>query len=134
MTSELIYLGDLSVKAIHKKSGDIVLTDAPIDNNGKGKAFSPTDTLATSLASCMLTIMGIKCRDKQINMLNATASVNKIMASNPRRVAEIQVDIHMPSGITESERKLLIASAKACPVAKSIHPDIIQKITFTWDL
>jgi len=130
MTSKAIYLGELRVESTHLKSGKVLLSDAPTDNNGKGEAFSPTDTVATALASCMLTIMGIKCRDKQWDMQGATAAITKTMASNPRRISKIAVKVQMPAG--EFDQALLEKAARNCPVAKSIHPAIEQVITFDW--
>ena len=133
MTSKLIYLGNLRVESTHIKSGELIISDAPIDNNGKGEAFSPTDLLATSLASCMLTIMGIVAANKHISINGAAAEVKKIMASNPRRVSRIEIKVYMQElKINADERALLENSAKNCPVAKSIHPAIEQVIEFFW--
>ena len=132
MTSTLEYLGELSVKAIHTRSQSNIVSDAPVDNKGKGANFSPTDYVATSLASCMLTIMGIKCNEKALNMVGAKANVEKIMASDPRRISEINIQIVMPADIDHKNRKILEAAALNCPVAKSLHPDIIQNINFEW--
>lgn len=131
-TSEIIYVGDLRTEAVHLKSGNKIITDAPVDNQGKGHAFSPTDLLATSLGNCMLTIMGIYAKRKEINMSGAVAKVTKIMGSEPRRVTGITVEIEMPEGIDESERKPLENAALTCPVAKSLHPDLEQNLTLKW--
>jgi len=133
MTSKTIYLGELRVKATHLKSGEIMITDAPTDNNGKGAAFSPTDTVATGLASCMLTIMGIRADKKNLNIQGATAEITKTMASNPRRISKIEITITMPKiGVDKSFQELLEMAAKGCPVAQSLHPDIEQVVTFVW--
>jgi putative redox protein len=133
MTSKIIYLGDLRTEATHLKSGDTIVTDAPTDNNGKGEAFSPTDLMATSLASCMITIMGIAARNHDINIDNTTAEVTKVMAENPRRVSGINVKLVMPErGFDKKERSLLAHAAENCPVMKSIHPDIKVTLDIVW--
>ena len=130
-TSEVIYKGDLRTTAIHLKSGQQIITDAPTDNNGKGEAFSPTDLLATSLGCCMLTVMGIVAKRHSINMDNTKVEILKVMADNPRRVAEIHIEMHFPkNNYTDKEKELLEHTALACPVAKSLHPDIKQKTRF----
>lgn len=133
-TATTKYLGHLRTEAIHKLSGNKIITDAPPDNNGKGEAFSPTDLLATSLTSCMITIMGILANRINIDINGTTASTTKIMASNPRRVSEIHVTISFPKNntYTDKEKRMLEEAAYACPVAKSLHPDIIQKIEFVY--
>ena len=133
MTSKAVYLGELRVEATHLKSGETMVTDAPTDNNGKGAAFSPTDTVATALATCMLTVMGIRAEKKNINIQGATAEITKTMRSNPRSISKIEINITMPKiGVDERFQELLEMSAKACPVANSLHPDIEQVITFVW--
>jgi len=133
MTSKITYQNNLRTAAVHLRSGNEILTDAPIDNRGKGEAFSPTDLLATSLGSCILTIMGIKAADKGIDMTGATAEVNKIMGSNPRRIIRLEVTIQMPSNnYSEKEKKLLEAASHGCPVGKSLHPDLEEIIQFNW--
>lgn len=133
MTSKITYQNNLRTAAVHLRSGNEILTDAPVDNRGKGEAFSPTDLLATSLGSCILTIMGIKAADKEIDMSGATAEVNKIMGSNPRRIARLEITIQMPdNNYTEKERKLLEAAAHGCPVGKSLHPDLEEIIQINW--
>ena len=130
-TSEIIYKGELRTNAVHVKSGQQIITDAPIDNNGKGEAFSPTDLLATSLGCCMLTVMGIVAKRHNINMDGTKVEVLKVMAENPRRVAEVHVDMQFPkSNYTQQEKDLLERTALTCPVAKSLHPDIKQKTRF----
>ncbi len=133
MTSEVIYNGNLRTTAKHLRSGNTIITDAPIDNQGNGEAFSPTDLMATALASCMITIMGIKARDKGLDIEGTKANVEKIMSSNPRRISAIHIVIHMPAnGYTDKEKKILEAAAHGCPVGRSIHPDLEEKITFVW--
>ncbi len=133
MTSKITYQNNLRTAAVHLQSGNEILTDAPVDNRGKGEAFSPTDLLATSLGSCILTIMGIKAADKGIDMTGATAEVNKIMGSNPRRIVRLEVTIQMPdNGFTEKEKTLLEAASHGCPVGKSLHPDLEEVIKINW--
>ncbi len=133
MTSKVTYTGGLRTSAVHLKSGNTIITDAPTDNRGKGEAFSPTDIFATSLASCALTIMGIKAADKDIDIEGASAEVTKIMASNPRRIARIEINISMPANnYSDIEKKLLEAAAHGCPVGQSIHPDLEEVITIKW--
>ena len=130
-TSEVIYKGELRTTAIHLKSGQQIITDAPTDNNGKGEAFSPTDLLATSLGCCMLTVMGIVAKRHNINMDGTKAKILKVMGDNPRRVSEIEVDMFFPANnYSQKEKDLLEHTALACPVAKSLHPDIKQKTRF----
>ena len=133
MTLKAVYLGELRVEATHLKSGKTMITDAPTDNNGKGEAFSPTDTVATALAACMLTVMGIRADKKKINLQGATAEITKTMESTPRRISKIEIIITMPKiGIDENFQELLEMSAKACPVAESLHPNIEQVVSFVW--
>ncbi|WP_201582507.1 OsmC family protein [Psychrobacter jeotgali] len=128
-TSKITYQGDLRTTAVHLQSNNEIITDAPTDNQGKGEAFSPTDLLATSLASCMLTIIGIKARDMELDIAGTSAEVTKIMAADPRRVSEVHVVITFQSKLDERTQKIFYNTALTCPVAKSIHPDIMQKVT-----
>ena len=135
MTSTVVYQGSLRTHCTHLKSGKTIITDAPTDNHGKGEAFSPTDLIATGLASCMISVMGIKANQHNINIEGTKASVTKIMSSNPRRIAKIAVVIEMPAiEYSEKERKLLEHTAKTCPVAHSLHPDIVQELSFIYPL
>ncbi len=134
MTSKVTYNGDLRTECVHLKSGNSFVTDAPIDNNGLGQAFSPTDTVATGLASCILTMMGIKANGLKLNLEGSRADVTKHMASDPRRIAKIEVDLSLPSHISEKDRKILIHTANTCPVHFSLHPDIEKEISFNWVL
>lgn len=133
MTSKVTYLGNLRTLNLHLKSGNTYNTDAPTDNNGKGEAFSPTDTVATGLANCMLTVMGIKARDLGIEMSGTTAEVTKIMAANPRRISKVVVVLNLPFMAEAKHRKILEHTAKTCPVLYSLHPDIEKDISFNWD-
>lgn len=133
MTSKVVYKGELRTEATHLKSGDVIITDAPTDNQGKGEGFSPTDMTATSLASCILTIMGIAAKRKEIDMSGASAEVTKVMASNPRLISEIRIDIQMPDNdFNSSEKKLLEAAAHHCPVGLSLGSDTKEIVTINW--
>ncbi|HVX51473.1 MAG TPA: OsmC family protein [Chitinophagaceae bacterium] len=134
MTSQIIYKGALRTEAKHLQSGTIIETDAPTDNQGRGERFSPTDLLATSLGNCMLTIMGIKARDMNVKLDDTIVDITKIMKSEPRRVGGIKVAFHFPATLLldDKQKQILERAALTCPVAKSIHPDIEQDITFNW--
>lgn len=125
------YLGNLRTEITHLQSGEKIITDAPIDNKGKGEYFSPTDMFSSSLASCMLTIIGISAQEHGFSIDGTYVNTEKIMASNPRRVAELILDVYLPSDeYSPKERRLIESAAKTCPVANSISPDIIKRITF----
>jgi putative redox protein len=131
-TIETVYLGDLRTEATHVQSGTKIITDAPVDNQGKGEAFSPTDLLSASLASCMLTIMGIKARAHNIDIDNTKCSVTKVMAADPRRVAEIVISFKFPKQYTEQEQAMLERAALTCPVYYSVHEDLKKTVDFGW--
>lgn len=133
MTAEIIYEGQLRTRCRHIQSGTEIVTDAPIDNHGKGEAFSPTDLTATSLAACIITTMGIKANQMELDIDGARAEATKVMASDPRRIAEIHVSIYMPAkNYTEKDRQIMERIAHTCPVALSLHPDLKQVVTFYW--
>jgi uncharacterized OsmC-like protein len=132
-TSEIIYLGELRTEAKHVKSSQKIITDAPTDNNGKGAAFSPSDLLATSLGSCMLTIMGIVAERHNIPLNNVQIKVTKVMSTDPRRVSEIHVEFNFKENYTDKEKIIIENAAKTCPVAYSLHPDIKQEIIFRYN-
>jgi uncharacterized OsmC-like protein len=132
ITSYVVYEGELHTRLTHERSGEEVINDAPVDNNGIGDAFSPTDLMVTSLASCMLTMMGIKCVGMKYDLEGAACSVAKVMANDPRRVAEIRIEFELPQGADKKTRKILENVALTCPVAESIHPEILQKVEFNW--
>jgi uncharacterized OsmC-like protein len=132
MTASIIYDGDLRCSATHVQSNSALETDAPTDNRGKGERFSPTDLLCVSLATCMLTTMGIKAADMNVDIRNAKAEVTKHMASNPRRVAKIEVTVSLPAIDDEKEKLTLERTGTNCPVAKSIHPDIELVLQYNW--
>lgn len=132
-TSKIIYIGNLRTEAVHLQSGSIIITDAPIDNNGKGEAFSPTDLLATSLGCCMLTVMGIVAQRHSINMDNTQIEITKIMESNPRRVSEIIVEFSFPkNNYSDKDKQLLEHTAYTCPVAKSLSSELKQTVIFNY--
>lgn len=131
-TSKVTYLGNLRTENEHLKSGNKFITDAPTDNNGKGEAFSPTDTVATGLANCMITVMGIKAAAMDVNMDGTTAQVTKTMAANPRRISKIEIVLNFPAGIDEKSRKILENTGRTCPVLFSLHPEIEKDIQFNW--
>ena len=128
------YLGDLRTEAEHVKSGTKMLTDAPTDNNGKGEAFSPTDLVATALATCMITTMGIVARRDSIDIAGLHAEVEKIMAASPRKVAEIRVALTLPdsSKLNDKEKELMKKTAHSCPVALSLDPSVKQTVSFNF--
>jgi putative redox protein len=128
-TIETKYLGTLRTEMTHVKSGTVVLTDAPVDNKGKGEVFSPTDLVAAALGSCMLSIMGIAANEHKFSIDGATASITKIMASDPRRIAEIVVDLDFPGIYTDKQKKIIKIISETCPVALSLHPDLKQTVS-----
>lgn len=132
-TAHVIYQGDLRTQATHLQSDTVVYTDAPTDNHGKGEAFSPTDMLASSLASCMLTIMGIKAEAMGVDINGVHTEVTKMMAANPRRVSEVHIRMTLPAALDDRSRKLLQQAALSCPVAKSLHPDLLQHVEFVYE-
>lgn len=132
MTSKVTYKGELRTKAKHLRSGKTIITDAPIDNHGKGEAFSPTDLCATSLASCMFSVMGIKCNQLGLDMKGSKAEVTKVMASDPRRISEIHLKLKMKGTFTDKEKKILHNTAATCPVFYSLHPDIKIELAVEW--
>ena len=132
-TSKVTYLGNLRCNNTHLKSGNSFTTDAPVDNNGKGEAFSPTDTVATGLANCMLTMMGIKASTMEhVSIDGTTADVTKTMTTNPRRISKIEVTFTFPNGIDLKSQKILENTANTCPVHYSLHPDIVKVVIFNW--
>ena len=132
MTSKVTYLGDLRTSSTHLQSGTEILSDAPLDNNGKGEAFSPTDTVANALASCMMTIMGIKAGEMNVDLQGSTAAVTKIMNAEPRRIGAIEIYFDMVGTTDQKNKTILERSAMSCPVFLSLHPEIEKRITFDW--
>ena len=133
LTIETKYQGNLRTEAKHVQSGNILITDAPVDNNGKGEAFSPTDLLATALGSCMLTIIGIAANTHGFSIDGTSIQITKIMADNPRRVGEVIVEFQFPPNhYSDKEKSIIENAAKTCPVAKSLHPDLKQNTIFNY--
>jgi putative redox protein len=131
---QIAYEGDLRCHAVHGPSGSTILTDAPVDNMGKGEAFSPTDLVATALGSCMMTIMGIAANRLGIDLRGMTARVIKEMsATPPRRIARLAVKIRVPGTLSEEQKQKLHNAAMTCPVHKSLHPDVEAPVEFIWD-
>jgi uncharacterized OsmC-like protein len=132
MTSKVTYLGELRTSSIHTQSGSEIISDAPLDNKGKGEAFSPTDTVANALASCMMTVMGIKAADLDIEMSGAVASVTKIMNAEPRRIGAIEILFEMNVAVDQKNKTILERTAMTCPVFLSLNTEIEKRITFNW--
>jgi uncharacterized OsmC-like protein len=132
MTSKIEYLGDLRTSAVHVQSGTTILSDAPIDNHGKGEAFSPTDLVANALGSCIMTIMAIKAKDLGLNIEGSTIDVTKIMQTEPRRIGTIILELKMNARVSTKERLVLERVAMNCPVFHSLNPDIKKEISFSW--
>ena len=131
-TSVVYYSGDLRTESEHLQSGNKIITDAPIDNEGKGEGFSPTDLVATSLANCMLTIMGIVARQHKVNIDGTRADVEKIMGTEPRRITEIQIEFYFPGNYDSKTKTILEKAALNCPVAKSLVESLQQSIGFNY--
>ena len=127
------YVGELRTEPTHLKSSNVIITDAPIDNNGKGNAFSPTDLVASALCSCMTTVMGICANKNQFDLPNSKAYVTKVMSSHPRRISKIIIEISFDkNNLSEQNVEKLIAVAKGCPVAQSLSSDLIQEVRFNF--
>lgn len=135
MTSTVIYAGELRTVATHLQSGTEIETDAPVDNQGKGERFSPTDLVATALGACMATTMGIKARDMQVDLKGMKMSILKIMKPDPRRIAGINIIFQFPDAlqVDEKQKAILERTAHTCPVMYSIHPDLEVKVEFNWN-
>jgi putative redox protein len=128
-----IYKGDLRVAGTHGPSKVGIITDAPVDNHGKGESFSPTDLVATALTHCMATIMGIKAKSLGLPLEGMTLSVEKIMSADaPRRIVKLPVTITVPVATTDEQKRSLIAAAEMCPVSKSLNPEIEKPIVWNW--
>ena len=127
------YVGELRTESTHLKSSNVIITDAPKDNNGKGNAFSPTDLVASALCSCMTTVMGICANKNQFDLPNSTAHVTKVMSSHPRRISKIIIEINFEkNNLSEQNIEKLIAVAKGCPVAQSLSSDLAQEVRFNF--
>ncbi|MEA1875203.1 MAG: OsmC family protein [Bacteroidota bacterium] len=134
ITTKIEYIGDLRTHNTHVRSGNTIITDAPVDNRGKGEAFSPTDLMSTSLVNCIMTIMGIKAKDEGFSIKGAKAEMTKIMSENPRRVAEIQINFNFSMlNLTDEQKRILKAIPAISPVALSLHPDVKQTIKINFN-
>jgi uncharacterized OsmC-like protein len=132
-TSKGKYLGELRTENQHLASEETFITDAPLDNNGKGQAFSPTDAVCAALSSCMMTLMGIYAERENISLEGLNTKVTKHMASNPRRISKIEIDFEWPKPeATDHQKEMLKRTALNCPVAKSLHPEIEQVVSFNF--
>lgn len=132
-TAKVTYQGELRTEAEHLRSGNVIHTDAPVDNNGKGEAFSPTDLVATAALTCMITMMGIKARKSDINMGEVSGSVKKIMVPAPRRIGELVIELNFEQhNLSDTEKTLLEAVALSCPVTRSLHPEVAINIKFNY--
>ena len=134
MTASVIYKGDLRCECTHLQSGTIIETDAPTDNRGKGERFSPTDTVCVALATCIITTMGIKAADMQIDLTGTRIDVKKHMLTDPRRIGQIDVALHFPATLQldEKDKTILQRTGDNCPVAKSLHPDLKLNVSYNW--
>lgn len=133
ITATVEYLGSLRTKCTHVQSGMEIVTDAPLDNNGKGEAFSPTDLAATAYASCMITIIGIFCEANGLNFNQAKASVEKVMGSNPRRISKVVIDMDLSgNNWSDSEAEKAIRAGKNCPVAKTFSEGVEIEFSFSY--
>ena len=127
------YEGGLRTRAVHGPSGTELITDAPVDNRGQGRSFSPTDLLGTAVGTCILTLMGIAAQDRGLDLAGATASVEKHMVATPRRrIGRLVVDIAVPQDPGPEGRRVLDAAARGCPVSASLAPDVAVELTFRW--
>jgi putative redox protein len=132
---EVVYEGELRCTAVHEPSKSKITTDAPVDNHGKGEAFSPTDLVGTALGTCMMTIMGIQAKRHGINLNGSRVKVGKVMATAPlRKIARLEVAFTLPAAVAADHRKLLENAALTCPVHASLHPDVAVPIVFHWSL
>jgi putative redox protein len=132
-TATARYAGNLRTEATHVASGNSILTDAPVDNHGRGEAFSPTDLVATALGSCMMTIMGIVAERHALNLTNVSWDVTKHMLAEPRRIGQIDVTFRLPASLSEKDRAVLENAARTCPVALSLNPEIRQEVRFLYE-
>jgi len=130
---DVTYEGDLHCSAKHGPSGNVLTTDAPKDNQGRGEAFSPTDLVGAAMGTCMLTVMGIFAQRHNIDLSGATAHVGKEMVVAPvRRIGKLTIAIHVPKPVAPEHRQPLEKAALTCPVYSSLHPDVQKSVTFTY--
>lgn len=134
MTAKVIYKGDLRTECTHIRSGNVIETDAPVDNHGKGERFSPTDLVAVALATCIVTTIGLHKATAKINITGAVCQVEKIMVANPRKIGEIKIALDFPESdrFTDEEKEALQMVANSCPVMETLHPDCKKTLVFNW--
>jgi putative redox protein len=132
-TATARYAGQLRTEATHVASGNTILTDAPVDNHGRGEAFSPTDLVSAALGSCMMTIMGIVAERHEVNLTGVTYEITKHMVAEPRRIRQIDVLFRMPADLPEKQRTILENAARTCPVALSLNSEIHQDVRFLYE-
>lgn len=132
MTAQIIYQGQLRCECTHLQSGTVIETDAPTDNRGKGERFSPTDTVCVALATCMITTMGIRAADMNIDLSGTRIEVTKHMLAEPRRIGKIEVILHLPSGLDAATQMIFEKIGNNCPVVKSLHPDLKVEAQYIW--
>ncbi|MBS1512684.1 MAG: OsmC family protein [Bacteroidetes bacterium] len=134
MTASVVYKGQLRCECTHLQSGTVIETDAPTDNRGKGERFSPTDTVCVALATCIVTTMGMKAMDMNIDLTGTNISITKYMLADPRRIGKIDVILQFPTtlALDEKDKTILERTGNNCPVAKSLHPDVVQHIEYHW--
>ncbi len=132
MLSKIVYQGDLRTESVHIQSGEKIITDAPVDNHGKGQAFSPTDMVTNAAAACAMTIMAIKAAELNIDLKNSIAQVYKEMQSDPRRIKKITIHFEMRGTSDQKQKTVLERAAMHCPVFLSLHPEVEKEITFKW--
>jgi len=132
-TATARYAGHLRTEATHVASGNTILTDAPVDNHGRGEAFSPTDLVSAALGSCMMTIMGIVAERHGVDLTGVSWDVTKHMLADPRRIGQIDVTFRLPASLPEKERTILENAARTCPVALSLNPEIRQEVRFLYE-
>jgi putative redox protein len=132
-TATARYAGHLRTEATHVASGNTILTDAPVDNHGRGEAFSPTDLVSAALGSCMMTIMGIVAERHGLDLTGVSWDVTKHMLADPRRIGQIDVTFRLPASLPQKERTILENAAHTCPVALSLNPEIRQEVRFLYE-
>jgi putative redox protein len=129
-TAKTIYLGDLRTEIIHLRSGSVITTDAPVDNKGKGENFSPTDLVASSLGSCIFTIMGIAAGEHGFSIDGSSCKITKIMTDSPRKIGEIRIEFDFTGNVyTDKQKKILEYCVKTCPVALTLNESVFQNVT-----
>ena len=133
-TATAHYEGQLRTEATHTASGTVIQTDAPVDNHGRGEAFSPTDLVGTALGTCILTTMAIVAERHQLDLVGASFRMEKIMSPEPpRRIAQLTIELHLPAALSTPDRALMERTAHTCPVALSLNPELRQEVRFVYE-